>query len=103
MGTKTRMRLRPPIKNGVCLAEHNEKSQKLWTGEVLPLDGSLLMGDFSVMLFRPNFMQASEGYPMKVHKNQWLLTLSSPLNLPCETTNQNTYHGVWWTDVFAVT
>jgi hypothetical protein len=25
-----------------------EKSQKLWTGEVLPLDWSLLMGDFSV-------------------------------------------------------
>jgi hypothetical protein len=29
------------------------------------------MGDFSVMLFRPNFMLASEEHPMKVHKNQW--------------------------------
>jgi hypothetical protein len=32
----------------VCRAEHNgKKCQKLWRGEVLPLDGSLLMGDFS--------------------------------------------------------
>jgi hypothetical protein len=37
------------------------------------------MGDFSVVLFRPNFMLASEGHPMKVHKNQRLLTLLSPL------------------------
>jgi hypothetical protein len=59
--------------------------------------------DFSVVLFRPNFMLASEGCPMKVHKNQRLLTLPSPLNLPCGATNQGTYHGVWWTDAFAVT
>ncbi len=26
--------------------------------------------DFSVMLFRPNFMLVSEEYPMKTHKNQ---------------------------------
>ena len=26
--------------------------------------------DFSVVLFRPNFMLASEGYPLKAHKNQ---------------------------------
>jgi hypothetical protein len=25
---------------------------------------------FSVVLFRPNFMLVSEGYPMKAHKNQ---------------------------------
>jgi hypothetical protein len=37
------------------------------------------MGDFSVVLFRPNFMLASEEYPMKVHTNQWLLTPLSPL------------------------
>ena len=60
------------------------------------------MGDFSVVLFRPNFMLASEGYPMKVHKNQRLLTLPSPPNLPRGATNQGTYHGVWWTDAFAV-
>jgi hypothetical protein len=28
--------------------------------------------DFSVVLFRPNFMLASEEHPMKVHKNQWV-------------------------------
>jgi hypothetical protein len=59
--------------------------------------------DFSVVLFRPNFMLASEGYPMKAHKNQRLLTLPSPPNLPCGATNQGTYHGVWWADAFAVT
>ena len=59
--------------------------------------------DFSVVLFRPNFMLASEGYPMKVHKNQRLLTLPSPPNLPCGATNQGTYHGVWSADAFAVT
>jgi hypothetical protein len=26
------------------------------------------MGDFSVVRFRPNFMLASEEYPMKAHK-----------------------------------
>jgi hypothetical protein len=26
--------------------------------------------DFSVMLFRPNFMLVSEEYPMKTYKNQ---------------------------------
>src|SRR5262249_43530290 len=46
---KTGMRLRPPIGGGVCRAEHNgKKCQKLWKGEVLPLDGSLLMGNSSV-------------------------------------------------------
>jgi len=59
--------------------------------------------DFSVVLFRPHFMLASEGYPMKVHKNQRLLTLPPPSNLPCGATNQGTYHGVWWADAFAVT
>jgi hypothetical protein len=49
------------------------------------------MGDFSVVLFRPNFMLASEGYPMKVHKNQRLLTLPSPPNLPCGAMNQGTH------------
>jgi hypothetical protein len=61
------------------------------------------VSDFSVVLFRPNFMLASEGYLVKVHKNQRLLTLPSPLSLPCGATNQGTYHGVWWADAFAVT
>ena len=48
---QTRMRLRSHI-GGVCLSEHNEKKcQKLCKGDVLPLDRSLLMGDFSVVLF----------------------------------------------------
>src|SRR5262249_24967223 len=38
--------------------------------------------DFSVVLFRPNFMLASEEYPMKAHKNQWLLTMLSPPAIP---------------------
>ena len=37
-----------------------ENCQKLWRGEVLPLDWSLLMGDFSVVLFRSDFVLVSE-------------------------------------------
>jgi hypothetical protein len=37
------------------------------------------MGDFSVVLFRPNFVLFSEKNRMKVHKNQWLLTMPYPL------------------------
>src|SRR5262249_21481509 len=63
-----------------------EKCQKLWTGEVWPLDGSLLMGDFSVVLFRPHCMLASEEHPMKAHKNQRLLTL--PTGSPTAVTHR---------------
>jgi hypothetical protein len=35
--------------------------------------------DFSVVLFRPTFMLISEKNRMKVHKNQWLLTMPYPL------------------------
>ena len=94
MGMKTRMRLRWPIGGGVCRAEHNgKKCQKLWRGEVLPLDGSLLMGDFSVVLFRPNFMLVSEEYLMKSHKNQWFLPLLSLPELPYGGTNPGTFPG----------
>jgi hypothetical protein len=34
--------------------------------------------DFSVVLFRPTFMLISEKNRMKVHKNQWLLTMPYP-------------------------
>jgi len=76
------MRLRWLSGGGVCRAEHNgKKCQKLWKGEVLPLDGSLLMGDgsllmgdFSVMLFRSDFVRFSEKNHVKVLKNQWVLT-----------------------------
>ena len=44
--------------------------------------------DFSVVLFRPNFMLASEEHPMKAHKNQWFLTMPSPPAIPCGGTNQ---------------
>jgi hypothetical protein len=40
---------------------------------------SKIMSDFSVVLFRPNFMLASEEHPMKTHKNQWLSNLLFPL------------------------
>jgi hypothetical protein len=101
---KTRMRLRSHIGGGVCRAERNEKKcQKLCKGDVLPLDRSLLMGDFSVVLFRPNFMLASEEYPMKAHKNQWLLTMPSPPAIPGGATNQGTHHGVGRADAFTVT
>src|SRR5438477_5240715 len=50
--------------------------------------------DFSVVLFRPNFMLVSEEHPMKTHKNQWLLNPLSPLDIPCGATNQGTHYGV---------
>src|SRR5262249_44830284 len=39
--------------------------------------------DFSVVVFRLHFMLASEDHPMKVHKNQWLLTQLSSPDIPC--------------------
>jgi len=63
---KTRMRLRSPIGGGVCLAKHNgKKCQKLCQGEVLPLDRSLLMGDFSVPSSQLGVMRVSTLYPVK--------------------------------------
>ena len=59
--------------------------------------------DFSVVLFRPNFMLASEEHLMKVHKNQWLSTMPSPPDLPYGATNQGLHHGVRGADAFAVT
>jgi hypothetical protein len=41
-------------------------------------DRNLHETDFSVVLFRPNFMLLSEEHPMKSHKNQWLVILLSP-------------------------
>src|SRR4029450_14093253 len=59
--------------------------------------------DFSVVLFRPHFMLASEEYPMKVHKNQWLSAPLSSTDLPCGATNQGTHPGVWDAAAFPVT
>ena len=61
------------------------------------------MGGFSVVLFRPHFMLALEEYPVKAHKNQWLLALPSPPDLPCKVINQGTHPEVWGADAFAVT
>jgi hypothetical protein len=50
--------------------------------------------DFSVVLFRPNFMLVSEEHAMKTHKNQWLLNHLSTADIPCGATNQGRHHGV---------
>jgi hypothetical protein len=102
-GMKTRMRLRWPIGGGVCLREPKKKTSTLGKGEVLPLDRSLLMGDFSVVLFRPYFILVSEKYLMKTHKNQRLLTMPSLPAIPGGATHQGTHHGVWGVDAFAGT
>jgi hypothetical protein len=49
--------------------------------------------DFSVVLFRPNFMLLSEEHPMKMHNNQWFLTLLSSPDLPCGAMHRGTHHG----------
>ena len=58
--------------------------------------------DFSVVLFRSDFMLLSEEHPMKSHTNQWLVGLLSPPAIPCRGTNQGTHHGIWGADAFAV-
>jgi hypothetical protein len=67
------------------------------------LNESLKKPDFSVVLFRSNFMLVSEEDLMKVHKNQWLLSLLFPPDIPCGATNQGTHPGVWDADAFPVT
>ena len=91
-------------RGNVPSANATEKScQRLGKGEVLPLDRSLLMGDFSVVQFRLDFVLFSEQDYMKTLKNQWLLTMPSPPAIPCGGTNQGTHHGVGRADTFAVT
>jgi len=34
-----------------------------------------LLPDFSIVLFRPNFMLTSEEHPVKALKNQWFWTM----------------------------
>jgi len=60
----------------------------------LPFPRLEFLPDFSVVLFRPNFMLVSEENPVKTHKNQWLLNPLSPPDIPCGATNQGTHHGV---------
>jgi len=49
--------------------------------------------DFSVVLFRPNFMLLSEGHPMKAQKNQWLLDPLLPPDIPWRAKNPGIPHG----------
>ena len=79
---KTRMRLSSPIGGGVCLSERNEKKcQKLCTGDVLPLDRSLLMGDFSVVLFRSDFAMVSEEHPALTKSRSFIEFLGVKIGL----------------------
>jgi hypothetical protein len=71
-------------------------------GEVYRLNAHYLHTDFSVVLFRPNFMLFSEKNRMKAHKNQRLLATLSPRDIPCGATHQGTHQGVWAADAFAV-
>ena len=54
----------------VPIGTQRKKCQKLWQGEVLPLDGSLLMGDFSDVSFQQASMRISGRYHMKVLHTQ---------------------------------
>src|SRR4030095_796476 len=65
-----------------------KKTSTLGKGEVLPLDRSLLMGDFSVVLFRSDFMLVSEKNHVKTHKNQWVRTMSCSPKCLSGTTNR---------------
>src|SRR5262249_536037 len=77
-GMKTRMRLRWPSGGEVCRTEHNgKKCQKLWKGEVLPLDRSLLMGDSSDASFQRVFIPISGLCSMKALYTQRVRTLIS--------------------------
>src|SRR5437764_15335064 len=60
----------------------------------LEVPGLHQASDFSVVLFRPNFMLASEEHPMKTHKNQWLLDLLSSPDTLGGATNHGTPPGV---------
>jgi hypothetical protein len=74
---------------------------KHWIGT--DTTGNQKITDFSVVLFRPNFMLVSEGYPMKMHKNQWVLNTLFPPDIPWGAIHHGTTHGVWGADTFAVT
>jgi hypothetical protein len=45
----------------------------------------------------------SQDHLMKTHKNQWLLNLLPPPDIPWGATHQGTYYGVGGADAFAVT
>ena len=49
---------------------------------------AVLCPDFSVVLLRSDFVLVSEKNHVKMHKNQWLLTPLSPLDIPCRAKTQ---------------
>jgi hypothetical protein len=69
---------------------------------VTALQPETIYPDFSVVLFRPNSMLVSEEHPMKMHKNQCLLTTFSPPNLPWGTMDQGTPPGAGSADACAM-
>jgi hypothetical protein len=75
------------VKKSLCHnADDRKKRPSSPSGDMTPYASEKLSRffcsnntDFSVVLFRPNFMLASEGLLMKMHKNQWLLNFCLPL------------------------
>ena len=59
--------------------------------------------DFSVVLLRSDFMLVSEKNHVKMHKNQWLWTPLSALDIPCRATNRGKHSEGWGSDACAVT
>jgi hypothetical protein len=48
----------------------------------------MIFPDFSVVLFRSDFMLFSEENHMKIHKNQWVWTMPYPLERLSEATRR---------------
>ena len=61
------------------------------------------MADFSVVLLRSDFVLVSEKNHVKMHKNQWLSTPLSPLDIPWRATNRGKHSEGWGADACAVT
>ena len=62
-----------------------------------------LEADFSVVLLRSDFVLVSEKNHVKMHKNQWLSTPLSPLDIPWRATNRGKHSEGWGADACAVT
>ena len=70
--------------DALVYAEYEITDEPLDNRDIKKLPSQVQAPDFSIVLFRPNFMLASEKHPMKTHKNQWLLNLLFPLIPPAE-------------------
>ena len=62
-----------------------------------------IVPDFSVVLLRSDFVLVSEKNHVKMHKNQWLSTPLSPLDIPWRATNRGKHSEGWGADACAVT